>query len=102
MSFNMMQSQFIQEAQNRGWDAKPDTKAPQGGHSVATKDGVTMHHWESTNTVRTTMDHPKFSADTHWNKDCERKGLSDNQVKQVLENPRTHTGQGDVHWKAKN
>ena len=90
----MSSDQFRQEAQSAGYSVN-DGRG-QGGHSVATRGGQTLQHWESTGTVSSTIDHHKFSSDTHWNKDCYRRDLNTEQVRSVIDNPRAHTGQGYI------
>ncbi|CAD7922665.1 unnamed protein product [Amoebophrya sp. A120] len=101
MSYCMTGEKFREEASRRGWIAKKGNGS--GAHSVATNEhGEQVEHWEcrdGTNTIKSSLDHPRWHKDTHHNKDCIRKGLTDDEVLEVLNNPRAHTGKGKVLWK---
>ncbi|KAG2498381.1 hypothetical protein HYH03_003640 [Edaphochlamys debaryana] len=51
--------------------------------------GVKADYYYTTGTIKTSMDHPRQGPTQLF-----RRDLSDSQYNAVLNNPRTHTGQG--------
>ncbi|CAD7938944.1 unnamed protein product [Amoebophrya sp. A25] len=102
----MHHENFLDEALKRGY-IKEKSNPANPTHICVSKffpgglGEVVVNYWGSTGTIRTQLTHPKHTKETFWNKDCERKGLSDEQILGVLDNPRMHTGIGDVHRKPK-
>ncbi|KAG2424015.1 hypothetical protein HXX76_014840 [Chlamydomonas incerta] len=83
--------------QTYGRDAAPEQAGWQyTGHNSNSRvafyenpSGVKMDYYYTTGTVKTSMDHPARGSTQLF-----RRDLSDNQYNAVLDNPRTHTGQG--------
>eukprot|EP00392_Amoebophrya_sp_AT5.2_P007118 g7132.t1 len=99
---NFSSEEFCEHATRLGWDSAgpcPSTP-PDQKKSKATRDGVLIEHWAGTGAVKTVLTHPKWSNETHYNKDLYRYDLSCEEVLKVLENPRAHTHPGNyVPWK---
>lgn len=53
------------------------------------RDNVRMDYYPTTGTVKTSMDHPSQGKTQMF-----RRDLSDSSFEKVLDNPRSHTGQG--------